>query len=401
MDFDYTADQQALREQIHEFIAREMTPEVLEEQEELGDQGPLVRAVYEKIAANGWRAIDWPREYGGQGGSRLDQYIVEEEFGRVGLVVGAGGSGAETILAAGTKEQKEAFLPKLINGEWSFCLGLAEPSVGADLAGLQCTATKDGDDWVINGQKMYTSDAQHATHIYLLARTNPQANRNAGISIFLVPMNTPGITVRPLWTIQNAPPAPMGTSYGDARTNETFFDNVRVPADCLLGEADNGWNLAAFGMNLDRIGARQYLLAVRPDEDFINWIKDPANEELVAHLSSDPAMRDRIAELWVEAQVARLMTLRSVSIMEHNETFSHEGAAEKVWAAEHGVRATEMIAQILGPYAQLLNGSEDGIEDGLYAHNMLGAIEASINQGSTQVIRDQVAVRGLGLPRGR
>ena len=400
MDFAYTPEQEALRQEVQRFIEDNVTPEILAEVEESGlrSRGPLTRGLYQKIAERGWIGISWPKEYGGQGGSRIDQYIVEEEFGRIGIEVGGAGSGAPAILAAGTEEQKKYFLPGLIKGEISFALGFTEPQAGADLAGLQCRAVRDGDEYVINGQKMYTTRAHSATHIYLMARTDPDAPRHRGISIFLVPMDTPGITVRPLWTIQNDPPAPRGTTYGDRRTNEVFFEDVQVPASCMLGEENTGWYVGAMGLNLDRVGAARYLISVQRDEDIINWVKehdldgyDPAQ---------DPAVRDRLAELWIEAQVCRLMTMRSMSLVERGGSFTYEGSAEKVWAPEHGVKTTETIAQILGAYGQLLNGSEDAIESGVFAHNLMGAFQSGINHGSVQIMRDQVARRGLGMPRG-
>jgi alkylation response protein AidB-like acyl-CoA dehydrogenase len=245
---------------------------------------------------------------------------------------------------------------------------------------------------------MFTSAAHYATHIYLMARTDPDAPKHRGISIFLVPMDTPGITVRPLWTIQNDPPAPLGTTYGMGRTNEVFFEDVRVPQSVLLGEENMGWYVGAMGLNLDRIGASRYLISVQRDEDIINWVKE---NKLDDHsLADDPEIRDRLAELWIEAQVCRLMTMRSMSVVERGGDFTYEGSAEKVWAPEHGVRTTETIAQILGPYAQLLNGSTEAVERGLFAHNLMGAFQSGINHGSVQVMRDQVARRGLGMPRG-
>ena len=401
MDFGYTPEQEALRDEVRAFIAEHVTDEVRTEVEDGGGEGgrgPKVRELYKKIADKGWIGISWPKQYGGQDGNRLDQYIVEEEFSRIGIGVGGAGSGAPAILAAGTEEQKEYFLPGLINGDIVLALGFTEPQAGADLAGLQCRAVRDGDEFVINGQKMFTSSAHYATHIYLMARTDPDAPRHRGISIFLVPMDTPGITVRPLWTIQNDPPAPSGTTYGQRRTNETFFENVRIPATCLLGEENQGWYVGAMGLNLDRVGASRYLISVRRDEDIINWVKE--NDIEGYSVAEDPAVRDRLAELWIEAQVCRLMTMRSMSLVESGGTFTYEGSAEKVWAPEHGVRTTETISQILGPYAQLLNGSEDAIEDGVFAHNLMGSFQSGINHGSVQVMRDQMARRGLGMPRG-
>ena len=152
------------------------------------------------------------------------------------------------------------------------------------------------------------------------------------------------------------------------------------------------------GLNLDRVGASRYLISVRRDEDIVNWVKE---NDLGGHsMAGDPAVRDKLAELWTEAQVCRLMTMRSMSLVERGDTFTYEGSAEKVWAPEHGVHTTEAISQILGPYAQLLNGSPEAIEDGLYAHNLMGSFQSGINHGSVQIMRDQMARRGLGLPRG-
>ena len=400
MDFGFTPEQETLREEVQGFIAEHVTEELISEIDDFGEntRGPLARELYKEVASRGWIGISWPREYGGQGGSRIDQYIVEEEFARVGISVGGAGSGAPAILAAGTEEQKKHFLPGLINGEIIFALGFTEPQAGADLAGLQCRAVRDGDHYVINGQKMFTSAAHYATHIYLMARTDPEAPRHRGISIFLVPMDLPGITVRPLWTIQNEPLAPTGTTYGTARTNEVFLEDVRVSSDALLGEENMGWYVGAMGLNLDRVGANRYLISVRRDEDIINWVKENRFEGYSP--AEEDSVRDRLAELWIEAQVCRLMTMRSMSIVERGGEFTYEGSAEKVWAPEHGVRTTETITQILGPYAQLLQGSEDAVEEGLFAHNVMGSFQSGINHGSVQVMRDQMARRGLGLPRG-
>ncbi len=409
MDFAFTQEQGALRREVRAFLAREMTPEVRAEMEahhegrpvhRSGCRTPHVNALFQKIAERGWVGISYPKEYGGQGGDRISQYIVEEELYRANITVSLGGSGAPAIMAAGTEEQKRHFIPKLISGEFMFAQGFTEPRGGADLASLQCRAIRDGDDYVINGQKIYTSNAESATHIYLMARTDKDAPKHEGISIFLIPMDTPGITVRPLWTIQNDPQAPQTTTYGHARTNETFYDEVRVHKSTLLGQENQGWRVGSMGLNLDRVGAARYLISVRRDEDIINWAKESGGlgDYSPGH---DPAIRDKLAELWIEAQVCRLMTMRSMSIVERGGKFSYEGSAEKVWAPEHGVRTTEAITQMLGPYGQLLNGSPQAVRSGLFAHNVMGSFQSGINHGSVQVMRDQVARRGLGMPRAK
>ncbi len=408
MDFGFTPEQEALRHDVRAFLRDNLTPEVRTAIREQSDgfgvtpgrhtDGPIA-GLFKKVAARGWLGISYPKEYGGQGGDRISQYIVEEEFARAHISIGLAGSGAPAILAAGTEEQKRHFIPKLITGEYSFALGFTEPHAGADLAALQCRAVRDGDEYVINGQKMYTSAAHVASHIYLMARTNPEVPKHQGISIFLFPMDMPGMTVRPLWTIQNEPRAPLGTTYGTSRTNEVFFDDVRVPKSTMLGKENDGWRVGAMGLNLDRVGAMRYLISVLRDEDIVNWVKDNRFDGYMP--AKDPAIRDKIAELWIEAQICRLMTLRSMSIVEHGGNFTYEGSAEKVWAPEHGVRTTEAITQMLGPYGQLLNGSPHAVESGVFAHNLMGAFQSGINHGSTQVMRDQVARRGLAMPRSR
>ena len=407
MDFAFTDEEEALRTEVQGFIKQHFTPEVLADF--AGGKrgrgfGPLTKPVFEKIAQRGWNAIAWPKAYGGQGGSRITQFLVEEEFYRAAqVVIGGGGTGTPAILASGTEEQKQYYVPRAIRREIIFSQGYSEPQCGTDLAGVRCRATRTGEGadahYVINGQKIYTTNAQVSTHIFMLVRTDPASKRHAGLSILLVPMDTPGITVRPLWTIQNEPGGPPGTTYGEERTNEVFFDNVKVPVSCLLGEEGDGWAVSQRGLNLDRVGAWRYLISVKRDEDIANWLK--SGDERAQELKDDGAVRDKVAELWTEAQVCRLMTMRSMSIEQRDGTFNYEGAAEKVFAPEHGVRTTEAIAQMLGPHAQLLNGSPDNVQEGLYAHNLLSAFQSTVNHGSVQVMRDQVARKGLSLPKSR
>ncbi|GAA5233323.1 hypothetical protein FOZ76_09485 [Verticiella sediminum] len=401
MDFAFSAEEESLRASVRSFIREHITDDV---RRELADahagrgKGPALLAVQDAIFRRGWLAISWPKEYGGQGGSLVTQYIVEEEFIRAcDMRVGGGGTGGPAVLACGTEEQKREFLPGCARLQISFCQGYSEPHCGTDLAGIRCRAIREGDEYVVNGQKIYTTNAQNATHIFLLARTDPESRRQAGLSVFLVPMDTPGITVRPLWTIQNEPQAPPHTTYGEARTNEVFFDNVKVPASCLLGQEGDGWNVTQRGLNLDRVGAWRYLMSVRRTEDVVNLLK--SGDAAVGHLSHDPAVRDKVADLWTEAQMCRLMTMRSLSIAARAGSFSYEGSGEKVAGPEHGVRATEAIGQILGPHAELLNGSPGAIDSGVFAHNLLGAFQSTVNHGSVQVMRDQIARKGLGMPR--
>ena len=405
MDFKFTDEQEAFRQEIRDFLKENLGDEWrgIDPDSYFHDENwPHIRELTAKLVNKGWLTLAWPEEYGGQARPHIEQMIYSEEMAYFRAPTRDASMGTDlvgpTVMIFGTEEQKAEYLPRIADGTAVYCQGFSEPESGSDLASLQLRAVEDGDDYILNGSKIWTSGAHRASHFYLMARTDPDAPKHRGISIFIFPMDTPGITVRPLWTIQNDPPAPIGTTYGQRRTNETFFEDVRVPATCMLGEENQGWYVGAMGLNLDRVGASRYLISVRRDEDIINWAKD---NDLGGHdVSQDPAIRDRLAELWIEAQVCRLMTMRSMSLMERGDTFTYEGAAEKVWAPEHGVRTTETISQILGPYAQLMSTSEEAIEHGLFAHNLLGSFQSGINHGSVQVMRDQIARRGLGLPRG-
>jgi len=400
MNFLFSAEEEKLRSTVREFLAEHFTDEVRAENNagKRGEGwGPAIRAFFDTVNEKRWFAWSWPAEFGGAGGDRTAQFVIEEEFYRAAGITLGGGTGAPAILSVGTAAQKQEFVPGAIKREIIFCQGYSEPGCGTDLAGIRCRAKRVGDKYIITGQKIYTTNAQNATHIYLMCRTDPDSVRHRGLSILLVPMDVPGLTVRPLWTVQNDPPAPFGTTYGEERTNEVFFDDVEVPVSCLLGEEGGGWEVARRGLNLDRVGAWRYLISVMRDEDIVNWLHGEG--ELQKSLREDAQVRDKIAEMWTEAEVCRLMTMRSISIEQSGGKFTYEGSAEKVFAPEHSVRTTEAISQILGPFAQLMQGSPTAIEKGIFAHNILGAYQSTINHGSVQVMRDQVARIGLGMPR--
>jgi alkylation response protein AidB-like acyl-CoA dehydrogenase len=237
MDFGFTPENEAFRREVRAVIAEHVTPELREELAGARREGPgpLTRALFGTLADRGWIGMSWPKEYGGQARDPVDQYILEEELvrARIPLEVGNIIEQAPAIMMAGTEEQKRDFLPRMVRGEVIFALGYTEPSGGTDLASLRTRAEEVDDGFVINGQKTFTSAAHYCTHVYLMARTDPARPKHRGISIFLVPIDTPGITVRPLWTLTGG------------RTNEVFFDNVRVPKTALLGEKNRGWYIAS------------------------------------------------------------------------------------------------------------------------------------------------------------
>ena len=345
-----------------------------------------------RLAELGWLGVSLPAEYGGGGLTPEQNTVLESEMRRLRcrppqINLGIWMLGP-VVLEFGSEEQKRELLPPMARGEIRWCQGFSEPNAGSDLASLKTSAVDAGDHFVVNGTKIWTSYGDKSDWMYMLVRTNPDVPKQQGISLLVVDMTSPGIEARPIDLIS-----------GKSSFCQVFFDNVKVPASCLLGEEGDGWVVSQRGLNLDRVGAWRYLISVKRDEDIVNWLK--SGDERAAPLKDDAAVRDKVAELWIEGQVCRLMTMRSMTIEQRGQAFNYEGAAEKVWAPEHGVRTTEAIGQMLGPHAQLLNGSPDNVQDGLYAHNLLSAFQSTVNHGSVQVMRDQIARKGLGLPKPR
>ena len=390
MDFGFSSENEALREEVRQFIRENTSPELLEELKGSveGQTGPLVGALRRKVADKGWLAMSWPPEYGGLQADRVDQFIVEEEFVRANIGVGLGATfeQAGAIMTAGTDEQKRFFLPRMLTGEVTFAMGYTEPSGGTDLASLQTRAQEDGDEYVINGQKMYCSAAHYASHVYLMTRTDPDLPKHRGISIFLVPMETPGISFTPLWTL------PGG------RTNMLYLDNVRVPRDTMLGERNRGWYIAAAALNLGRGGAFRYYEYVEELERAIDFVK--THRFNGQSLTDQPELRERLAELYCEAQVCRLFLWRNISFDMRGINPPYEISSQKVWGPEFWVKSSQFITQVLGPYAQLIEGSDLTPEGGWFVKKYLGASRGTFAHGGVQVMRNQIAKRGLGLPAG-
>jgi alkylation response protein AidB-like acyl-CoA dehydrogenase len=389
MDFGFTPDNDAFRQEVRQFIAEHVTPQLREELasgRRVGP-GPLTRELFRTLADKQWIGLSWPKEYGGQARDPIDQYIFEEEFVRAGVPLELNNilEQAPAIMMAGTEEQKRYFLPRVVRGEVIFALGYTEPSGGSDLASLRTRADETEDGFVINGQKTFTSGAHYCTHLYLMARTDSSRPKHRGISIFLIPIDTPGITVRPLWTLTGG------------RTNEVFLEDVRVPKTALLGEKNRGWYIGSAALNLGRSGARRYYTYVAAFEAVVRLLRD--GRFAGRALADDPAIVDRLAELYCEAQVCRLFTLRSLSMVRRGINPLYEISSEKVWGPDFHVKCTEMITQVLGPYAQLWEGSPLTPEGGEFSRQYVGAMVSAFAHGGVQVMRNAIARRGLALPQ--
>ena len=232
MDFRFSKEEEEFRKELGEFLDKELTEEIARQNWEDKGLGPEGREFARKLGAKGWLGLGWPKEYGGQGGSPMYEFILVTELARRGAHIPndiARLMGGPTILRHGSEELKKEFLPRIARGEIEFALGYTEPQAGSDLAALEMRAVEDGDDYIMNGQKMFNTECHYADYHWLAARTDPDAPRHRGISLFVVDMNSPGITIRPLWTMSGE------------RTNEVFYDNVRVPKRRMVGEKNRGF----------------------------------------------------------------------------------------------------------------------------------------------------------------
>jgi alkylation response protein AidB-like acyl-CoA dehydrogenase len=394
MDFRFTPEEQAFRQEVREFIRREMPPDwegiFLEEEEEDWKQG---RAFVKKLSQKGWVAPAWPKEYGGMEASPALQLVYNEEMGYhrapIGSIIQAVGYIGPAILFFGTEEQKNQHLPPITAGEVVWCQGFSEPEAGSDLASLKCRAVKDGDDWVINGDKIWTSNAHRSEWCILLARTDPAAPKHKGISFFLVDMKTPGITVQPTINMANV-----------HSFNQVFFEDARVPNNALLGQENQGWYIAAMTLDYERssLVAAAVSMAKRGLDELIDYCKETKVNG--RSLLDNPLVRHKLSEMAIEIEVGKYMVYRVVSQQARKEPGSIEAAVCKLYNTEMDVRLANTGIQILGLYGQLHKDSKWVRMMGRFQKSYLYAIAMVIGGGSSEIQRNIIAMRGLGLPRG-
>ncbi|MFC1994554.1 acyl-CoA dehydrogenase family protein [Chloroflexota bacterium] len=385
MDFGITKEQEQLRQEVRAFVEKEVTPEVVRETELADGLGQASWEFLRKAGARGWLTPAWPREYGGLDGTHTDKLIIVEEFARHAapdILVGSGMAGP-TILLFGSDEQKKEFLPRIASGEIEFALGYTEPHAGSDLASLEIRAVEDGDYYVINGQKMFNTACHFAQYHWLGARTDPDAPKHQGVSLFIVDMKSPGITVRPLWTL------------ADWRTNEVYYDDVRVPKKNLVGQKNRGFYHIATALDFERIfpiGGMQ-----RNFEKVMAYARETKREGQI--LSKDPVFRQKAAEIALELNIARLLSYRVAWIQDTGTVPNYESSMLKMFATELWQRMYEVAMETTGLYGQLKAGSKWAPLDGKLEHfYRFGPIETVV-AGSSEIMRGVIAMRGLGLPR--
>ncbi|GBD13533.1 Putative acyl-CoA dehydrogenase FadE17 [bacterium HR24] len=396
MEFRFSPEEEAFRQEVREFLRQEWS----EEATEGGAESPLgygggrgldeIRRFQKKLAQKGWLTLAWPKEHGGMGASIMKQVIFNEEmaYHRAPQQLGVGPDRVgPTIILYGTEEQKREHLPRIANAEVIWCQGFSEPGAGSDLASLQTSAVPDGDYFVINGQKIWTSLAHVADWMILLARTDPDAPKHRGISYFLVDMRTPGITVRPLVDMT-----------GRHAFNQVFFDNVRVPRKNLVGELNRGWYVAAATLDFERSGINRVMAGIRLYEELVQYARETERDG--RPLMADPTIRHKLAELKIEFEVGRLLAYRVAWIQSQGRIPNQEASMSKLFGSELQQRLARAGIEMLGLGGQLRPGSKWAPMAGRIADYYLASVSTTVAAGTSEVMRNIIAMRGLGLPRG-
>ena len=385
MQIAYTAEQLDLRRELREYFAKLMTPEVEEEAVAGNTGGPACLEAVRKMGADGWLGLGWPKEYGGQGLGDVEQFIFTDEAWRAGaplpfLTINTVG---KTIMEYGSQAQKDFFLPKILAGELHFAIGYTEPSAGTDLASLRTSAVKDGDEWRINGQKIYTSLASYADYIWLAARTDPEAPKHKGISIFLVPTTDPGFSYTKINTMVNA------------STFNTYYDDVKVGDDAIVYGLNRGWDLIVNQLNYERVSLAPPGMISRAYEHTLEW----------ARTTTLPDGSRPIDQEWVRVNLAKVrsgiefLTLIGWKVASSGGASPADASSMKVFGTEFSTQAYKLLAEVLGPAATLRRGSPGAVLAGRIERGMQVALILTFGGGVDEVQRDLIALFGLGLPR--
>ncbi len=390
MEIAYTPEQEALRQELRAYYQKLLTPEVEEELGRAQGVGPLVRRLVAQLGADGWLGIGWPKEYGGQGRSAIEQFIFFDESMRSGapvpmLTINTVGP---TIMHFGSPEQKDFVLPKILRGEVHFCIGYSEPGAGTDLAGLRTRAVRDGDEYVINGQKMWTSLAGDADYIWLAARTNPEVKKHKGISLFLVDMKTPGIRVEPLSLLSTH------------NINATYFDDVRVPASSLVGGENNGWTLITNQLNHERVTLCAAGNIQRCLDEVLAWAKETKLAD-GRRVIDQEWVQVNLARVRAKLEFLRLINWKVAWTATQDRLDVADASTTKVFGTEFDLEAFRLLMEVIGPEAYLQGDSPEAVIGGRLEMMYRSLIILTFGGGTNEIQRDLIAMFGLGLPRSR
>jgi len=395
MDFHFTSQEEAFRQELRSWLAANLPadydPEKFAWEMDTEERFRFQMAWHRRMYQGGWVGVHWPKKYGGRGATLIEQLIFHEELERahaphpanvLGLIMAG-----PVIMHWGSEEQKKRYLPKILSGEELWCEGLSEPGSGSDLASLQTRAEEDGDSFVVNGQKVWTSWAHRAQFCQLFVRTNPDAPKHKGMACLLVDMKTPGVTVRPLVQIS-----------GDAEFSEVFFEDVRVPKANLIGAKGQGWEVLVTTLMFERSGIGLDLPMDNTLHQLVALTKQVQMNGKPA--SANPAVRQKLAQFAIECKAIRYNVFRHLTRRLKGSPPGPEGSIGKLAGSEVGLKMAAFATELLGPYAALSLGSPYALDQGKWARVALGVRALTIAGGTSEVQRNIVGERVLGLPKG-
>lgn len=393
MNFAFGPDEQAFIDEVQHFLAEERNREDAAElfapdreaDAQLADS-PARRAFMRRLAERGYLGMSWPVAYGGQGKSGIYEYLLNEELACVGApLIGKGvGCIGKTLINHGSDLLKQEFLPQILRGEIEFALGYSEPEAGSDLASLRLRAVADGEHWVLNGQKMWTTSAHFADWYWVAARTDPEAPKHQGISVFLLPMDHPGLTVQKIETM------------GDHRTNMVFFDNVRVHQNYLVGQVNKGWRYICEALDYERFT----LFTISPLREKFRVLVEMLQQHRRdgVPLAQLPQVRSAVARLATELEAATVLQRRVLTAALTDQVPTVEAAMFKLYSTQLGRRLADVALDLLGPVGVLGAGATGSVLHGKWEHSYRATVVDTIGGGSTEVQKNIIARRGLALP---
>src|SRR5437773_9259620 len=393
MDYRFTDEEESFRTGVRAFLHSELPEDWDFDPFELTeDKWDFARDFTKKLAGKGWVAPAWPQEYGGQGMPYMKQVVLSEEIAYHRApntsLIGVTYAGP-TMIVYGNDDQKKQFLPGITSGDIVWCQGYSEPNAGSDLASLQTRAVKDGDDYIINGTKIWSSNAHKANWCFFLARTDTEAPKHKGITYFITPMDAPGISVRPLVNMAN-----------EHVFNEIIFDNVRVPVKYLVGEENRGWYIGMTTLDFERSNISTAAQYRRTFEQLVDYVKNGTNGS--SRTNGDEAgtsVKAKLADLAIENQVGRYLSYRVASMQSRGQIPNYESSAAKVYHSEYGQRLAGAGLQIMGMRGTLREESKHARMRGRFARTYLTSIGSTIAAGTSEIQRGIIAQRGLGLSR--
>jgi len=391
MNFEFTAEQEAFRKEVRQWLEHNL-PDDLRGSAFASSRADVeevrkLRAWQKTMAAAGYVGLDWPREFGGRGASLVEMIILYQEMARAESpqLVNRGGVSmlGPTLMKYGTPAQQTRFLPRILTADELWCQGFSEPNAGSDLANLQTRAVREGDHFVVNGQKVWTSMAHVADWCFLLVRTDPDAPKHKGISFLLVDMKTPGITVRPLRQMT-----------GEAEFNEVFWDNVRVPVENLVGKLNEGWAVAITTLAYER----DLLTHIR-QISLKNALQRAMRMVREQGRASDRVVRQKLAGLWIGEQALQMNAYRSLTRILRGGQPGPEGSTSKLYWSHLDQELAQLGTEVLGPYAQIGEGVTWAVDGGQWEFYALLAQASGIRAGTSEILRNILAERVLGLPK--